>query len=253
MCALAHHRYTIHMPNFWLAFSFLTTLPVPKFRFEAAKLGQAGLWFPLVGGVLGCLLAGTYWLLSGWMPLGVTAVLVIILWAGLTGGLHLDGLADCCDALLAPVSPARRLDILRDPCLGTFGAAGLFLVLLLKITAVSHLTHPFIPFLLATVLARWCVLPLAKLPQARPQGFGATFAADLTAQTIAGAMMLPLLVIGWSVWQVGFTAVLATTIALLTAALLTRFGYRRLEGVTGDLFGLVIEGVETAVLVMFTI
>ncbi|MEM7114767.1 MAG: adenosylcobinamide-GDP ribazoletransferase [Chloroflexota bacterium] len=241
------------MSNFWLAFSFLTTLPVPNFHFDKAKLGQAGLWFPLVGTCLGGLLAGAYWLLSGWLPASITAVLVIMLWAGLTGGLHLDGLADCCDALLAPVSPARRLEILRDPRLGTFGAVGLLLVLLLKITAVSHLTTPVIPFLLATVLARWCVLPLARLPQARKEGFGVAFAADLTNNIVAGAAILPLIIIGWAIWVGGLTAVLATIIPLSVAGLITRFGYRRLEGATGDLFGLVIEGVETAVLVVFTL
>ena len=65
------------------------------------------------------------------------AALILAAWAGLTGGLHLDGWADCCDALFVPASRERRLEILHDPRLGSFGGVGLILLLLVKVAAIQ--------------------------------------------------------------------------------------------------------------------
>ena len=71
----------------------------------------------------------------------VAAVLVVALWAVLTGGLHLDGLADCCDGLLVSAPHERRLEIMRDPRVGSFAVIGLVLALLLKTAAVFALAQ----------------------------------------------------------------------------------------------------------------
>ena len=180
------------MDRFWLALGFLTTLPVRATPYAPDGLGKAAAWFPLVGLLLGLLLAALHaaalWLF-GPLP---AAVLLVAVWAGLTGGLHLDGLADCCDGLLAPVNRERRLEIMRDPRVGSFGVIGLVLALLAKTAAVYALSSAppvglwagagawpgLLPaLLLAPPLARWWILVAARQPAARAGGRGSRFAA----------------------------------------------------------------------------
>src|SRR5690349_10909663 len=127
------------MNDFLLAIGFLTVFPVQTSAPESGGLGRVGRWFPTVGLVLGVILAAVHFLLGQLFSPLLTAALVVALWAALTGGLHLDGLADCCDGLFAAVSPERRLEIMRDPRLGAFGGLGLILFIILKILAIASL------------------------------------------------------------------------------------------------------------------
>ena len=120
------------MNHFWLALGFLTIVPTRPFAYELDALGQAGKWFPIVGLFVGGVLVGMHFLLMQLFPPLLTAVLVVVLWVVLTGALHLDGVADCGDALWVPVSRARRLEILQDSRVGTFGSVALILFLLMK-------------------------------------------------------------------------------------------------------------------------
>jgi adenosylcobinamide-GDP ribazoletransferase len=226
----------------------LTTLPVrPSTAPTAGEVGRAAVWFPLVGALLGSLIwlawAGAHRL---WPP-AVAAVLALLLWIGLTGGLHLDGLADCGDALPAPVSRERRLDILQDPRLGTFGALALIGVLLLKTTLLMALTPARgLALVLATALARWCVLPLGLGRLARSEGMAADFALGLSPRSLAPAAVVPLLLAAALGWR-GPITVLA---GLAVTAGIVRLAHRRLGGVTGDVMGLTVELVETVVLLV---
>jgi adenosylcobinamide-GDP ribazoletransferase len=115
------------------AFSLLTILPVP-FRWLDAKRApsRAMAAYPLVGVALGMVLTLASVLLQAALSPLLAAALILATWAFLTGGLHLDGWADCCDALPATVTRERRLEILHDPRLGSFGGLGLMLLLLVK-------------------------------------------------------------------------------------------------------------------------
>jgi adenosylcobinamide-GDP ribazoletransferase len=194
----------------------------------------------------------------------LAAALLVALWAALTGGLHLDGLADCFDGLLAAVPPERRLEILRDPRLGAFGGIGLALHLLLKTLAVASLPAfslslplPFAlglllpaslaPLLLAPALARWLILPVALQPMARPGGLGAEFALGLSRRALLISALIPLGVALLS----GPRGLLAAALAALVAAGLVLLALRRLGGLTGDVLGLVVELAELVVLLTF--
>lgn len=230
----------------WAAVTFLTTLPAPTAVLPDG-LGRAAGWFPPVGLGIGLLLWCTQrlgeWLFDPWL----TGVLVVTAWALLTGGLHLDGLADCFDGLLAPVSRERRLEILRDPRLGSFGAAGLALFLLLKTGAAAR-ADP-VALIIAPAWARWALLVAARQPQARPGGLGASFAAGLTPGILAAGAIVPLLL--WSRAPLaGSLALLVTGAALWGMLWLAR---ARLGGVTGDVYGLVVEISELMVLLVFAL
>jgi adenosylcobinamide-GDP ribazoletransferase len=175
----------------------------------------------------------------------LVGALVVLAWVVVTGGLHLDGLADCCDGLLATTSIERRLEIMRDPRLGSFGALGLILTLLLKTLAAG--TAPAIALLLAPVWARWLLLFSARQPQARPQGMGAAFAAGVTPEVIVTAAALPVLLLFFGDGR-GLVGALLAVAAMLA---LVRLAKQRIGGVTGDLYGLVVEVCEVVMLLTF--
>ncbi|MEZ4673775.1 MAG: adenosylcobinamide-GDP ribazoletransferase [Caldilineaceae bacterium] len=230
-----------------VAIGFLTILPVPTVAFQPGLLGRAGRWFPLIGLLIGLLLWGGYTLLSQiYAPLLVAAA-TTALWAILTGGLHLDGLADCCDGLLAPVAPARRLEIMRDPRSGAFAVIGLILLLLLKTAALATMPTAGAALLVAPTGARWLLLWIARQPAARSGGLGAEFQNGLTPRSLLFALLLPLVLVGilhqWQLWPALLAALIATW-------LLARFARQRLGGVTGDVYGLTVEVSELVILLI---
>ena len=223
--------------------ALLTIWPADFASDDPAPVGRAMAWYPLVGLLLGGCLAGAWWLLGSAGEL-LRGALVVTLWAVLTGGLHLDGWADCCDGLLATCSRERRLEILRDPRLGAFGATGLGLLLLIKVAAVASLSGPS-ALAMAPVAARWVlVLAARRWRSARPGGMGDAFRAGLGRRelALAGATMVAV------AWLLGGQILVIT--ALITAALLGNFAASRLGGLTGDVYGAIVEASETAALVV---
>jgi adenosylcobinamide-GDP ribazoletransferase len=229
------------------ALSFLTILPVP--RHTAGLDRRTARWFPLVGLLIGALLAGLSLLLAWLFPSTVAAVLVVAAWATITGGLHLDGLADCGDGLLPPVSRERRLEIMRDPRVGAFGVTVLLLVLLLKAAALAALPTMWPALLAAPLWARWLILIAMRRPSARPEGMGAAQQLRLSAAQLALLALLPVAATAvagmwhWQLWP-GTAATIVATMGLL------RFAEQRLGGVTGDVFGAVVEVSEAVFLCM---
>jgi len=239
------------MKHLLTAFNLMTTLPLPASKdWQAGDSGRASVWYPFVGLVIG----GLTWLM--WMgttrifPAPVAGILTLVVWVTLTGGLHLDGLADCCDGLLASATIERRLEIMKDPRLGAFGGIGLVLTLLLKAAVLSSLTpQSALGILLAASLARWCILPAGLLPLARPSGMGADFKAGFRNWFIAAGAIIPLAL---SI-ALGAHGLVSLAAGLIAAALVLRLAKSRINGVTGDVFGLVIEVVETVSLLVFVI
>jgi adenosylcobinamide-GDP ribazoletransferase len=239
------------MRNLRIAFGLMTTLPfrLPE-NWSAGDSGRAAVWYPLVGLVIGALT----WLawkgaIFAFSPL-IAGVITLVVWVALTGGLHLDGLADCCDGLFASAAPARRLELMKDPHVGAFGVIGLILTLFLKAAALAALT-PVSSFgiLLAASLARWCILPAGLLPLARPSGMGSDFAAGFHRSFMIWAAIIPLIL----AILLGTRGILASVAGLGAAALVLWLAKSRIGGVTGDVFGMVVEIVEVVVLLIFSI
>jgi adenosylcobinamide-GDP ribazoletransferase len=174
-----------------------------------------------------------------------TAATVLALGAAIvvTGGLHEDGLADTADALGAHITRERRLEILRDPRVGTYGALALILAVSFSIATLGPLAQNDFTrtVLLAHVLARWSTLPQALvLPAARPDGFGSLVRPGGWL-TIAGTLMAVAVCVtigGLGPGAAAFAIAAAMTAAGGCAA------YRALGGVTGDTLGAVNKLVE---------
>lgn len=229
----------------------MTTLPFPLPEdWREGDNGRAAVWYPLVGLVIGALTWLTWKVaIFVFSPL-IAGVITLVIWVLLTGGLHLDGLADCCDGLFASVTPERRLEIMKDPQVGAFGAIGLILILFLKAAALASLSPvSSLGILLATSLARWCVLPAGLLPLARPSGMGSDFAAGFQRSFILWGALIPLAL----AIMLGRRAMLSSVAGLGAAASVLWLAKSRLGGVTGDVFGMLVEIVETVVLLAFLI
>jgi adenosylcobinamide-GDP ribazoletransferase len=144
----------------------------------------------------------------------------------------------------------RRLEIMKDPHVGAFGVIGLILVLLLKAAALMSLTSVLSPgILLAAGLARWCILPAALLPQARSSGMGADFALGFRRSFILWGAILSLLI----ALLLGVRGFISTAAGLGAALCVLWLARSRIGGVTGDVFGMIVEIVEVTVLVAFLI
>lgn len=234
-----------------LAIKFLTVLPVPAPKEPPpGAMGRATAWYPLVGALIGLLVAGSDWLLGLALPWAVRSALILALWVALTGGLHLDGFADCCDGLLAPCPPERRLEILRDTHVGSFAVAGVVLLLLVKYAALASLQAPWRIAALAgaPVLGRWAMAyALVAYPYARQgPGLGGLVkqGAGLRELAVASAIALGATVAAWR-W-LGLAALPATWV--LTAAV-AHWVMGRIPGLTGDTYGAICELVEAAWLI----
>ena len=234
-----------------LAFSFLTTIPVRiKDPIQPGDLGKSAAWFPLIGILIGFITAGTNYILSLVFSTWISAALTVLVWTGLTGGLHLDGLADCCDGLFVQASRERRLEILKDSRLGSFGAIGLTLFLILKVAAIASLSQPWslVPFILAGCISRWLILPAARFPSAREDGLGRIFATGLNLYTYLIGIFFPVLLSVLS----GLPGIFALGFAHMVTCVILVFARSRIGGVTGDVFGLIVEVGELIVLLTFS-
>jgi adenosylcobinamide-GDP ribazoletransferase len=226
-----------------LAIQFLTRLPTPQLRdLDAANLPRSAHWFPLVGLLIGVLLAAALWLGSRIDP-WLGALLTLLLWVWITGALHLDGLADMSDALGASHRDRERfLAVLADPHLGTFGAVSLVLQLAFKLIVLMLLARSgqYWAVLLVPAWARWGVLVWARLPSLKP-GLG---------ERLSGQIQLR------AIWLWGGALAVASLLAPLLwgvpllVLLWRRFLWRRLGGMTGDLLGAGVELTESAALLL---
>jgi adenosylcobinamide-GDP ribazoletransferase len=231
-----------------VAVGFLTVLPTPTVAYQPGLLGRGGYWFPVIGLVLGLLLSGGHWLFAHFFSPFLAAALTTALWVLLTGGLHLDGLADCCDGLLAPVPPQRRLEIMRDPRAGAFAVIGVSVFLLLKVSALAALSQTLPALLIAPTWARWLLLWIGRRPLARTSGLGVEFSSQLVTRTLLIALIVPLTLAAiFLTWRLGLGLLCAFGVVWLIA----RSARQRLGGLTGDVYGLAVELAELAVLLVF--
>ncbi len=241
------------MKSFSLAWQFLTILPWRKRDQETDPrlLGRSMAFYPLIGLLLGLILWGVHWACSLVFPRAICDGLVIMLLAILTGGLHLDGLADTCDGLASGKSPEERLKIMKDHRAGTFGVVGLILILGMKFLALNSLPDHAAgaALLLALILGRWSMVQLTyRTAYARQEGgLGLPFKENLKKREVlmagAAALILGLLFFGF--WGV----ILCFMVGAFTL-LCQRFFEKKIGGITGDVLGAANEVNEVLVLIL---
>ena len=237
------------MTPWWVALQFLTRLPVRLAGMPSPQqIGRSLLWYPLVGLLIGLLLFALQQLLGG-LSLMLQAALLLAVWVGVSGGLHLDGLADSADAWVGGYGDRERtLEIMKDPRSGPIAVVVLVLLLLLKFAELVSLLENGAGALL--VLLPWIgrgVLPLLFLttPYVRQGGLGQALAEHLPRQQLPWLLAVHavlMLLFGWP-------ALLALLVAGGVFIWLRMLMLKRLGGATGDTAGALLEIVECVVLV----
>jgi adenosylcobinamide-GDP ribazoletransferase len=235
------------MASLILAVRFLTIVPVPGREAEGpGALGRAAWWFPVVGLALGLALVAAGRLLMLAFPPLLAALLVLTLWKVATGGIHLDGLADCLDGL-AGADAERRLAIMRDSRVGVFGAVGLILYFMIALVALAGISAAAASpvLLVAPVVGRLAPLLVGACfgPASPEHGAGARFLRSVPRAAgpacLAGVLVLAGGLLG--VWGALMAAgALAAVFACSTLLA------RRLGGLTGDALGAGVELGELA-------
>ncbi len=244
---------------------FFSRLPLPATRRETA-LGARGFaaavpLVPVAGALIGCFpalaLVAAH---SVGLPHPVAALLAVAVLLAVTGALHEDGLADCADGFGGGRTRERKLEIMRDSRIGTYGACALALALALRAASYALLAAHGLADAAAIVVAgagvsrALCLLPLLLLPSARPVGLGALAGADLPKGRVGFALALAALLAAMPLATgAGLSQVVAAAAAAGCAAgcvvLLAR---GQIGGQTGDVAGAAQQASEIAMLVAFT-
>jgi len=236
------------MNDFWIAIRFLTRLPAPMPEYDEAALARSAAYYGWVGLLLGVLAAAPLiWLQP---PPLLSGALLVALIQWLSGGLHLDGLADCADAWVGGRDREHTLAIMKDPHVGAMGVATLVCVLLLQFAALSSLTSGLNLLLCVAATCGGSRLGAAWLlkysPYVRPGGLGEALTQASPASLALHSTLL-----------FGLLAALAPVTALLSAAscfavmwLGRRACLNRLGGLTGDTVGALIVLAETVTLLV---
>ncbi len=236
------------LASFALAVQFLTRFPLNiNIEISDKRLGQSVLFYPLTGLLIGSLLA----LLAYFLPPNSTplnAALILSLWVFITGGLHLDGLADCSDAWVGGLGDkTRSLAIMKDPAAGPIAVIVLVLVLLLKWSALQQLLsseQALLPLLVAPFLARLSILILMlSTPYIRENGLGSAMQQHLPKQI---AQLIIVIALATCAWFFSIYIVLST---LFIIGWIRHLALQRIQGMTGDVYGASVEIIEAAVLV----
>lgn len=233
-----------------IAVQFLTRLPTPRVTAISDRdIGRSMLFYPLVGLAIGLLLAAIL-LMMNKAPQLIQAALLLAAWVYITGGLHLDGLADSADAWVGGMGDRERtLAIMKDPNCGPAGVTAIAMVLIVKFAALcaAAAVQDWRTLVLAPLAAR-ALLPLLFLttPYVRPGGLGATLARHLPRRAAMGMLAVTatgiVVLTGWAGARLLLWA-LAVFLGLRT--LMTK----RIGGTTGDTAGALVEIAEATMLV----
>ncbi len=239
--------------------SLLTVIPAGRRPITLAdnQIGGAISLAPLVGVLVWLPAAGVQIgarLLLHNPPNLVPPVLALATIAALTGGLHLDGLADLADGLGSRRPPAQALAVMKDSAIGAFGAVTLIFVVLLQASSLElaiERHHGTVALLTSALAGRLAVVHACRrgIPAARPDGLGARVAGTVSA-TRAAVVTLLVFVVAAVAGKLDYDggrlresvhAMFAVFCAVIVAALVRRLAVRRLGGMTGDVFGALVE------------
>jgi adenosylcobinamide-GDP ribazoletransferase len=242
------------------AFGFLTILPLTNIAGGSTpRPGKMYGYFPLVGLLIGliCVVVDSI----RFMPRSAVAFLTLAVWVVMTGGLHLDGLADACDGLFATTTPERRREIMKDPHAGAWAMVGVVLILVGKF-AVLQTVSPLL-LIIPPVLGRWAMVLAASLfPRASETGMAARFANGFEQPQIVAASVTALVVVALVAVIMAITSGIGSVLLILVVTLvsvLVVYGVgtwaspRLGGGLTGDVYGALCELVELVSLLALTI
>lgn len=241
------------MKSFLIAMQFLTRIKLSKtIVINTENFGRSGLYFPLVGLIIGSILALAFFFINQVFQPLTSVIIVITLEILVTGGLHLDGFMDSCDGIFSGRERERMLEIMKDSRVGSMGVLGILLLLGLKTAFLLEIqTKDIIPVIIVMpMLGRLAMIwVIMSFPSARENGLGEFFqkgTGGIRLYLIAVyAVLLCIIILPFKML---FTVVLTMTSSYYLSSLINKM----LNGHTGDTYGAVSEVTELLFLFWYT-
>ena len=234
-----------------IAATFLTRVPLGGSHTAPTPLSATVWVFPVVGGAVG-LVGGLIFTVFDWVgaPVWISAIAAISAMYALTGGLHEDGLADVADGFGGGNSRDRKLAIMRDSRIGTYGVSALIFSIGVRVAALASIAESGFAvsaLILAGAISRSAIGPvMALLPQARPDGLSAIAGQPRSSQAWLGVAVAFAIALGFAGLLDVLVAICVTAVVVTAVATIAK---RQIGGQTGDVLGAVAQVAEIAVLV----
>ncbi len=225
---------------------FLTVIPFPKNFVSGEKdLEKSVAFFPIVGLLIGLIIAAIDYVIAFILPPYPASAITVIALTGISGGLHMDGLADTADGFFSARPRDKILEIMKDSRTGVMGVIAVVFVILLKFSLLISLSLPFrFGIIMLMPLAGRCslVIMMTALPYVRSEGGLATvFSGGRTSLNVLWGSAF-LIVAGWiAAHAIGLAACI---VSLIGAALFSLYCFRKIGGYTGDTLGALCEITE---------
>lgn len=210
-------------------------------------------YYPMVGIMIGLILAGLSWILGLILPSDVVNALLIICMVVISGALHLDGFADTCDGIAGHKTPQERWEVMRDSRVGAFGVVGVCCLLLVKYVSLSSLPEPLLmsTLTLMPVISRWAMVYAGfAYPAAQPSGLGKAFKQKANWRMLTLATLVTLAVAA-GLAQLAGLAIMAGIWIVVTA--MGTYFKRKFCGLTGDTYGAINEVSEVCVILLISL
>lgn len=243
------------MIDFITGFQFLTRIPiVSQSEWSVESFGRSVKFFPMIGGIIGLLLFGFVYIMQNFwgskVPIHGIAIGVIVFEILLTGGLHCDGLMDTVDGVFSGRPRERMLEIMKDSRVGAFGAMAFSLLILVKYSLLMDIESVTLPLavLVMPIVGRVAVVVgITLYPYARANGLGKVFYDCSHRQTlcVVGITGLLLLV------PLGKVAMVSGVVGIAMTFVICQYVSGKLGGLTGDVYGAIIELTEIVALIVF--
>ena len=233
------------MNSFLIALQFITTLPIKaKLNYSEKDIASSMLYYPLVGSIIGFILVVSNILLSKFIPEPIVNILLLIIWITLSGGIHLDGLADSFDGLFGGKNKKRILEIMKDSSIGVYGVLALVLIILLKYVLLFELPiqdKNSILIIVPTLSRLAMVLAVYNFPYARKEGFGKAYKLYLKSKHVLFAFLWTIII---SITLLFWQSIFLIIIAILSTFLISKYITNKIDGLTGDNYGAINEIIE---------
>ena len=231
------------MKGFLSLVQFMTRIPTPKVEYKPKEMGKAMKFFPIVGMVIGVILYYSYLFLDKRFDSPeVIVILLILIEIILTGGLHLDGLADTFDGIFSYRSKRRMLEIMKDSRIGSNGALSLIIFFALKGTLMKEVlvddSTPYVLLVMPVISRFISVLNCGVAKYARPSGMGKGLVDETT---INGVIISFIITAIYSYFFIGMIGITSLIIISLLGIYFAKLMERKIGGITGDTLGAVVE------------
>lgn len=229
-----------------VAFQFLTRLYLPiNVEWDTANLRRSLMWFGLVGAFIGVILAGAMTLFNRFdlIP-AVSAIIILLIWIFITGGMHIDGISDMADGFFSMRDKEKTLEIMKDSHVGAFGVITIVFLLLIKFEMLKEFIiiekNVWLLILPPTIARIAAGLVLSFYETTKKSGLGYTFHSSNPRIFWAIGFIVTLIISS----ILNIKSLIFIGIAILASNLMALWAKKKIGGLNGDIYGAIVETVE---------